>query len=87
MTEDDYGQGYVGPLTKRQRSEKLRRYKIKKERRTWQRKINYHSRKRVADTRPRFKGRFVSVQQYGPLLEQYNKEQQEKARKERMFAI
>jgi hypothetical protein len=60
-TEDESQGGMVGPLTKKERAEKIKIYLIKKERRKWQRRINYHSRKRVADTRPRFKGRFVSV--------------------------
>ena len=77
----------VGLLTKAERQAKLNHYRWKKARRSWNRKINYHSRKRVADTWPRFKGRFISVSQAGPLLEQYQQELAEKARKERIFAI
>jgi len=59
----------VGLLTVSERKEKVQKYLHKKKIRTWGKKINYHSRKRVADTRPRFKGRFVSVSQAGPLME------------------
>jgi len=84
---DDESCSYVGLLTKRERKEKVDRYLLKRKRRKWIRRINYHSRKWVADTRPRFKGRFVSVSQAGHLLEEYWKEMEEKAWKERMFAI
>ena len=77
----------VGLLSKYERSLKVERYLMKKQRRKWMKKINYHSRKRVADTRPRFKGRFVSVTQAGPLMEEYRLEMAEKGRKERLFAI
>lgn len=62
---------WVGLLTWAERQAKLDHYRWKKARWSWNRKINYHSRKRVADTRPRFKGRFISVSQAGSLIEQY----------------
>jgi len=65
---------YVGLLPKSLREEKVQAYLQKKMNRSWNRKINYHSRKRVADTRPRIKGRFVSVNEAGPLLLQYKQE-------------
>ena len=43
---------------KYERSLKIERYKNKK--RNWQKKIAYDCRKRVADTRLRIKGRFIS---------------------------
>lgn len=41
------------------RSVKLMRYKMKKERRRYSKKIRYQARKAYADIRPRFQGRFV----------------------------
>lgn len=64
---------------------KVNRYLEKKRRRKWNKKINYHSRKKVADTRPRFKGRFVSVDQADEFNRRLKEELQEKLRKERMF--
>lgn len=40
---------------------------------------------KVADTRPRFKGRFVSVDQEDMFKKKLKQELQEKLRKERMF--
>jgi len=51
-SEEDESLGYVGLLTRRERKVKVDRYIEKRKRRKWIRRINYHSRKRVADTRP-----------------------------------
>ncbi|CAI2383956.1 unnamed protein product [Moneuplotes crassus] len=75
----------VGLLSIEERSVKVNRYLEKKRRRKWNKKINYHSRKKVADTRPRFKGRFVSVDQADEYNKRLREELQEKLRKERMF--
>lgn len=77
----------VGELTYEERKEKVNRYLRKKMRRKWSKKINYHSRKKVADTRPRFKGRFVSVDQADEFNRKLELERQEKLRKERIFVI
>lgn len=50
----------IGTLTQIQRQEKLKRYLEKKQRRVWAKKIKYDCRKKVADSRVRVKGRFVS---------------------------
>ena len=39
------------------------RFKAKKSRRTWNKKINYDCRKKVADSRLRVKGKFVTKEQ------------------------
>jgi len=41
------------------RADKIERYRWKKERRVWSRKISYNCRKVVADSRERKNGRFV----------------------------
>jgi hypothetical protein len=53
----------IGSLTAEQRLSKIKRYKEKRERRVWSKKINYCCRKRVADNRLRVKGRFVTKEQ------------------------
>jgi hypothetical protein len=53
----------IGRLTPEERYAKIRRYKEKRARRTWSKKINYGCRKRVADNRLRIKGRFVTKEQ------------------------
>lgn len=73
------------PYKAKIRSEKVSRYLRKKMRRKWAKKIIYHSRKQVADTRPRFKGRFVSVDQADEFNRKLRREMQEKLRKQRIF--
>lgn len=53
----------IGNLTPEERFNKIKRYKEKRERRVWSKKINYGCRKRVADNRLRIKGRFVTKEQ------------------------
>lgn len=81
-TEDDF---LVGPLTKKQREAKVKKYLEKKKKRQWEKKVNYESRKKVADTRPRYKGRFVSFEQAEELLDEYKKDLDKKLEKERVF--
>ena len=45
------------------REDKIRRYRAKKLRRQWSRKISYNCRKLVADSRERKNGRFVRKEQ------------------------
>ena len=53
----------IGTLTPEQRKAKVKKYQEKRKKRTWQKKIYYDCRKRVADNRLRIKGRFVTRSQ------------------------
>jgi len=60
----------IGPLTVEERRAKVEQYLKKRKERTWNKRINYDCRKRVADSRLRFKGRFVTkTQAFGMLKE------------------
>lgn len=50
----------IGAYTKEERKAIIERFRAKKRRRVWRKQIKYDCRKRLADTRPRVKGRFVS---------------------------
>ena len=50
----------VGVYTKEERLKRIERFREKKLKRIWRKQIKYDCRKRLADTRPRVKGRFVS---------------------------
>ena len=50
----------VGAYTKEERQVIIAKFRAKKMRRVWRKQIKYDCRKRLADTRPRVKGRFVS---------------------------
>jgi hypothetical protein len=62
----------VGVYTRLERQERIQKFRLKKQNRIWKRQIKYDCRKRLADTRPRVKGRFVSssddVDVLGPVL-------------------
>ena len=73
LKNNSYDFKLYGELGLETRSQKVNRYLRKKMRRKWSKKINYHSRKKVADTRPRFKGRFVSVDQADEFNEKLRK--------------
>ncbi|OMJ94565.1 hypothetical protein SteCoe_2210 [Stentor coeruleus] len=53
----------VGTLTMKQRKEKIAKYLEKRKKRSWQKRIYYDCRKKVADNRLRVKGRFVTRDQ------------------------
>lgn len=50
----------VGLISVEERQAKIARYLEKRKRRTWGKRISYDCRKRVADGRLRFKGRFIA---------------------------
>jgi hypothetical protein len=50
----------IGAYTKLERKLRIERFRAKKHRRVWKKQIKYDCRKKLADTRPRIKGRFVS---------------------------
>jgi len=52
----------VGPLTLKQRQQKVLNYIIKKRQKTIGKKFTYECRKQVAEKRLRIKGRFVTKQ-------------------------
>jgi len=60
----------IGPLTVEERQAKVAKYLQKRKDRTWNKRINYDCRKRVADSRLRFKGRFVTKSQIVSILEE-----------------
>lgn len=60
----------IGNLTVEERRIKVEKYLEKRKKRTWCKKINYDCRKRVADSRLRFKGRFVTKTQAFAMLEE-----------------
>ncbi|CAG9335809.1 unnamed protein product [Blepharisma stoltei] len=53
----------IGTITLEERRKKIKKYLEKRQRRTWNKKISYDCRKRVADGRLRIKGRFVTKEQ------------------------
>jgi hypothetical protein len=59
----------IGTLTLEERRAKIERYLEKRKRRTWNKRVNYDCRKKVADNRLRIKGRFVTKTQAFSMLE------------------
>lgn len=51
--------GKIGSYAHRERRSRVRRFYEKRQRRVWSRTIKYDCRKKLADNRPRVKGRFV----------------------------
>jgi len=51
--------GRIGIYTKRERIDIIERFREKRRKRVWKKKIRYHCRKNLADKRVRVKGRFV----------------------------
>jgi CCT motif len=58
----------IGTLTVEERRIKIEKYLQKRKKRTWSKKISYDCRKRVADSRLRIKGRFVTKEQAFAML-------------------
>lgn len=85
FTNDDIESEMIGLLTRKERESKVKRFLEKKKRRHYNKKVAYESRKKVADSRPRYKGRFVSFEQASDLVEEYQKELEKKLLKGRVF--
>ncbi|CAI2369748.1 unnamed protein product [Moneuplotes crassus] len=81
------GESMIGRLTKSERAQKVKKYLEKKHRRKWNKHVNYQSRKKVADTRPRYKGRFLSSEQAIELAQELRLDQKNKLEKARIFII
>lgn len=77
----------IGKFTKSERALKVKKYLEKKRRRRWSSNVNYQSRKRVADNRPRYKGRFLSTEQALTFAKELEIEQKKKLEKARVFMI
>lgn len=60
----------IGTITAMERKEKVQRYLTKRKNRIWGKKVSYDCRKRVADSRLRIKGRFITRKQASRILEQ-----------------
>lgn len=84
-TQSDKDSEMIGLLTRKEREAKVKRYLDKKKRRQFNKKVCYESRKKVADTRPRYKGRFVSFEQAGELVDEFRRDLERKLEKERIF--
>jgi len=54
--------GRIGIYTREERDDIIGRFKEKRKRRVWKKKIRYHCRKNLADRRVRIKGRFVKAE-------------------------
>jgi len=61
----------IGTLTIEERRIKIDKYLEKRKRRTWNKRVNYDCRKKVADNRLRIKGRFVTKDQAFSMLEAF----------------
>ena len=77
----------IGRLTKSERAAKVKKYLEKKRRRKWNKQVNYESRKKVADTRPRYKGRFLSSEQALELANELRIDQKNKLNKAKIFVV
>ena len=64
--------GRIGIYTKKERIEIIERFREKRSRRVWRKKIRYHCRKNLADKRIRIKGRFVKKTEDVPGTENEN---------------
>ena len=73
----------IGPLTIEERQAKIEKYKKKREIRIWGKRIKYDCRKKVAEERPRYKGKFVSK----PLKEKTIKKSSKKTEIKKIFMI
>lgn len=59
----------VGTISSEERKEKVRKYLEKRKRRIFKKRISYACRKRVADSRVRVKGRFITKEQASTLVD------------------
>lgn len=60
----------IGKLTVHERYQKIKSFKLKREKRIFKKKISYDCRKQVADKRLRIKGRFIRKEDQKKLLQE-----------------
>jgi CCT motif len=63
-----YDINHIGTLSVQERTKKIQKYLEKKKKRTWKKRIHYDCRKKVADSRLRIKGRFVTRNKVMPCI-------------------
>jgi len=79
MDPESAGVKMIGAYTLPERRERIKRFLKKRKQRVWNHKVKYDCRKKLADNRPRFKGRFVRRCDVPAFLAQLAKQKAAKA--------
>lgn len=77
----------IGRILPEERKKKIEKYKQKREKRVWKKRISYTCRKKVADKRLRIKGRFISKAEALNLKEKTQEIIKEETAKEKNEAV